>query len=96
MEFGFILLAAVVILAFKGIRIVPQGEEWVAERLGKFAESEDIPYVDVAEPMQQAADRDHIFFHGFGKGIGNGHWNEAGHRFAGELFAAKISEEIAK
>ena len=37
MEFGFILLAAVVILAFKGIRIVPQGEEWVAERLGKFA-----------------------------------------------------------
>lgn len=37
MEFGFILLAAVAILAFKGIRIVPQGEEWVAERLGKFA-----------------------------------------------------------
>ena len=37
MEFGLILLAAVVILAFKGIRIVPQGEEWVAERLGKFA-----------------------------------------------------------
>ena len=37
MEFGFILLAAVLILAFKGVRIVPQGEEWVVERLGKFA-----------------------------------------------------------
>lgn len=37
--FGFmlILVFVVLILAVKGIRIVPQGEEWVVERLGKFA-----------------------------------------------------------
>lgn len=35
-EFMFILLIPVAILIWKGIRIVPQGEEWVVERLGKF------------------------------------------------------------
>lgn len=35
-EFMFILIIPVVILIWKGIRIVPQGEEWVVERLGKF------------------------------------------------------------
>jgi regulator of protease activity HflC (stomatin/prohibitin superfamily) len=35
-EFMFVLLIPVAILIWKGIRIVPQGEEWVVERLGKF------------------------------------------------------------
>jgi regulator of protease activity HflC (stomatin/prohibitin superfamily) len=35
----FLIFLAIIagILAYKGIRIVPQGEEWVVERLGKFA-----------------------------------------------------------
>ncbi|HEY8353870.1 MAG TPA: SPFH domain-containing protein [Methylophilaceae bacterium] len=37
-EFMFILIIPVFILIWKGIRIVPQGEEWVVERLGKFHE----------------------------------------------------------
>jgi regulator of protease activity HflC (stomatin/prohibitin superfamily) len=36
-EFMLILLLPVIILIWKGIRIVPQGEEWVVERLGKFS-----------------------------------------------------------
>lgn len=35
-EFMFVLLIPVVIAIWLGIRIVPQGEEWVVERLGKF------------------------------------------------------------
>ncbi|HZV99901.1 MAG TPA: SPFH domain-containing protein [Methylophilaceae bacterium] len=35
-EFMLVLLVPVAILIWKGIRIVPQGEEWVVERLGKF------------------------------------------------------------
>lgn len=35
--FTFVLLIPIVILIWKGIRIVPQGEEWVVERLGKFS-----------------------------------------------------------
>jgi len=36
-EFMIFLVFVAVILATKGIRIVPQGDEWVVERLGKFA-----------------------------------------------------------
>lgn len=36
-EFSLILIFLVAVAMFKGIRIVPQGEEWVVERLGKFA-----------------------------------------------------------
>ncbi len=35
--FVYILIFLLGVALFKGIRIVPQGEEWVVERLGKFA-----------------------------------------------------------
>lgn len=35
-EFSIVLIILLVIAIFKGVRIVPQGEEWVVERLGKF------------------------------------------------------------
>jgi regulator of protease activity HflC (stomatin/prohibitin superfamily) len=37
MEISIIVLILVIIAIVKGVRIVPQGEEWVVERLGKFA-----------------------------------------------------------
>jgi regulator of protease activity HflC (stomatin/prohibitin superfamily) len=36
-EFSLVLIVLAIIAIFKGVRIVPQGEEWVVERLGKFA-----------------------------------------------------------
>jgi regulator of protease activity HflC (stomatin/prohibitin superfamily) len=36
-EFSFVLIFLVIVAIVKGGRIVPQGEEWVVERLGKFA-----------------------------------------------------------
>lgn len=63
-------------------------------RLHDLAVRENIPFLDLAEPMQRAADRDKIFFHGFGKEIGNGHWNEAGHKFAGDLLAEEIGQKV--
>lgn len=36
-EFSIILIVLVIVAIIKGVRIVPQGEEWVVERLGKFA-----------------------------------------------------------
>ncbi len=35
-EFSLVLIFLAAVAMFKGIRIVPQGEEWVVERLGKF------------------------------------------------------------
>ena len=36
-EFSFVLIFIVIVAIIIGVRIVPQGEEWVVERLGKFA-----------------------------------------------------------
>ena len=39
-DFGLVplfIILAVIVAIVKGVRIVPQGEEWVVERLGKFA-----------------------------------------------------------
>jgi regulator of protease activity HflC (stomatin/prohibitin superfamily) len=36
-ETSFILILLAIVAIIKGVRIVPQGEEWVVERLGKFA-----------------------------------------------------------
>ncbi len=37
MEISIIVLILAIIAIVKGVRIVPQGEEWVVERVGKFA-----------------------------------------------------------
>lgn len=52
MEILIVLLALVVITLYKGINIVPQGEEWIVERLGKFTRTLTpglniiIPYIE--------------------------------------------------
>lgn len=54
---------------------------------------EGIPVLMLAPDLQEFAERKNVFLHGFGKNIGNGHWNSTGHRVAGELIAKKICEE---
>lgn len=52
MELLVILLIAVIVTLYQGIKIVPQGEEWVIEKLGKFSRTLHpglnliVPYVD--------------------------------------------------
>jgi hypothetical protein len=62
-------------------------------RLEAFARKEGMTYLDLAAPMQSVADADKTFFHGFGAEMGSGHWNEAGHRFAGELVSDMICRQ---
>ena len=50
----------------------------------------------LAPDLQSYADEHKVFLHGFGRDIGNGHWNEEGHRVAGELIAQKLCEQIAE
>jgi len=42
--------------------------------------------------MEKYADETKVFLHGFGKEIGNGHWNADGHRVAAGL----ISNQMCK
>jgi lysophospholipase L1-like esterase len=65
-------------------------------RLQALADHEQIDFFDLAEPMQKYADETKIFLHGFGKDIGNGHWNADGHREAAELIAQKMCGVVAR
>jgi hypothetical protein len=62
-------------------------------RLSTFAEEAGIPALLLAPALAEEALRSHVFFHGFGKALGTGHWNEAGHRAAGERIAAWLAEQ---
>jgi hypothetical protein len=61
------------------------------ERLSGVLASLGIPYLPLAEELQQRADRDGITLHGFsGQQPGYGHWNQAGHRLAAEALARRL------
>ena len=64
MQLLIVLLIAIIVTLFAGIKIVPQGEEWVVERLGKFRTvlhpglNIIIPYMDTIR--QKVSTRDII------------------------------------
>jgi len=63
------------------------------KRIASFCAREGIPAITLAPEMQKTAEESGVFLHGFGADIGNGHWNSAGHRAAGELIAKKLCQE---
>jgi hypothetical protein len=54
-------------------------------RIKNFAEANSIPVVTLAPALQTYAEQNHIFLHGFEHNLGFGHWNQAGHKKAGEI-----------
>jgi hypothetical protein len=61
-------------------------------RVADFCQSQGIEVADIAPAMREYAERNQVFLHGFGKDIGNGHWNSAGHAEAAELMTQKVCE----
>ena len=59
-------------------------------RIKSLGERAGFSVVTLAPELQEFAERNQVFLHGFDENIGNGHWNAAGHREAGELIAKKI------
>ncbi len=64
-------------------------------RLKALAEKEQIDFLDLAQPMQSYADEHKLFLHGFGADLGNGHWNQDGHKVAAEVLAQKLCAQPA-
>ena len=62
------------------------------DRIKSLCMREGIPVITLAPELQEFAQRNNVFLHGFGKNIGNGHWNATGQRVAGELIAKKMCE----
>lgn len=59
-------------------------------RIKKLAEENSIPVLTLAPALQNYAEKNHVFLHGFEKNLGFGHWNQAGHRAAGEMIGENI------
>jgi hypothetical protein len=62
------------------------------DRIKSLGAREGIAVVALAPELQEFAERNQVFLHGFGEDLGNGHWNATGHRVAGELIAKKMCE----
>ena len=61
-------------------------------RVEEFCKSRGIEVMDIAPAMRDYAERNQVYLHGFGKDIGNGHWNSAGHLAAAELMTARVCQ----
>ena len=64
-------------------------------RFKGLGEREGFPVYNLAPDLQAYADRTKIFLHGFGAQRGNGHWNEDGHRVAGEMLTQRLCDWLA-
>jgi lysophospholipase L1-like esterase len=68
---------------------------YTEKRLSRLAEQQDFPLQTLAQPLQQIADSEQVFLHGFSNTqLGTGHWNVAGHRLAGEILADWLLEQL--
>jgi lysophospholipase L1-like esterase len=65
-------------------------------RFHALGDREGFPVYNLAPDLQLYADEHKVFLHGFGHDLGNGHWNEEGHRVAGEMLAQKLCEWLAR
>jgi hypothetical protein len=61
-------------------------------RIKSLCDREKIPVITLAPHMRDYADQNKVFLHGFGANVGNGHWNQLGHRVAAELIAKRLCE----
>jgi hypothetical protein len=69
---------------------------YAERRFKTLGEREGFPVYNLAPDLQAYADRHRVFLHGFGAQRGNGHWNEDGHRVAGELLTQKLCDWLAR
>lgn len=65
---------------------------YAERRFQSLGEREGFPVYNLAPDLQAYADRTKVFLHGFGAQRGNGHWNEDGHRVAGEMLTEKLCD----
>ncbi len=64
-------------------------------RIKALGAREDIPVITLAPELQEYAERNKVFLHGFGENIGNGHWNLTGHQRGRRINCAKIMSRCA-
>jgi len=64
------------------------------QRIKALGEKEGFDVLGLAPLLEDYATRNKVFLHGDGDAKGKGHWNEIGHRLAGELIAQELCKQI--
>lgn len=64
-------------------------------RFRDLCEREGIPVLVLAPELQHYAEQNKVFLHGFDSTIGSGHWNEMGHRIAGEMMSNWLCQRLS-
>lgn len=67
---------------------------YAERRLTDFAARAEIDFLALAPGMQEYAERQQAYLHGFDDSPGRGHWNSSGHRVAGETVAREICQRL--
>ncbi|WLT37389.1 SGNH/GDSL hydrolase family protein [Synechocystis sp. B12] len=67
------------------------------QRLTALGQQEDFAVLTLAKTMQQKADAEQIYWHGFDNTIpGVGHWNVQGHQLAGQLIGDRLCQMVTE
>ena len=65
-------------------------------RIAEIGRQHGFPVINLAERLREVASRDGVYLHGFKNTVmGQGHWNEAGHRLAGKLMSDDLCELLS-
>ena len=76
-------------------RLGANGLFYSDHRLADFGELHGISVLNLAPTFQRSAEAHSVFLHGFDSGQpGVGHWNEKGHKLAGELVALRLCQDL--
>ena len=67
---------------------------YTERRLGSFCKSHHIPILLLGPPFQDYATQHKVYLHGFEKTLGLGHWNQEGHRLAGQMIAQWLCQQL--
>ena len=66
------------------------------QRIKALGQREGFEVLNLAPALAQYASRNKVFLHGSDEAVGTGHWNELGHRLAGELIAQELCRAITE
>jgi hypothetical protein len=67
---------------------------YAERRIKALGERGNFPVLNLAPVFQSYAEQHKVFLHGFGATLGMGHWNQDGHRLAGETISAWLCDRI--
>lgn len=66
------------------------------QRIKALGEHKGFKVLNLAPALAEYASRNNVFLHGPGDAKGSGHWNEIGHRLAGELVAQELCKAVTE